>query len=303
MALTRATRQRSQVFQATRSSAAGVETKGQFALNDKWVWGWDGVLLSDYYFMSDYRLGLYRDPMGSFLTLPTEAISQLYLTGVGNRSYFDARTIYYLSFSGNQDQVPVVAPVIDYSNVINQNILGGEFSYKTNFTSLTRDTAAFDPTNAAALANGTCAPTSADTAVNITRANCLLRGMPGTYTRLTGEGRLAAGRSRIPGAKSGRRSRACGLTRSTRRLPTSRAFTNFLPTGETQALRVMPTVGLEYRYPLHQRAALGLHHGRADRAGHHPSERARCRQAPERRRPKPGIRHQQSVQRRQVLRL
>ena len=26
-----------------RQFRGGVETKGQFALNDKWVWGWDGV--------------------------------------------------------------------------------------------------------------------------------------------------------------------------------------------------------------------------------------------------------------------
>lgn len=226
----------------------GVETKGQFALNDKWVWGWDGVLLSDYYFMSDYRLGMYRDPLGSFLNLPTEAVSQLYLTGVGNRSYFDARTIYYLSFSGNQDQVPVVAPVIDYSNVLNQNVLGGEFSYKTNFTSLTRDTAAFDPTTASALANGTCLPTSADPAANITRANCLLRGMPGTYTRLTGEADWRRsftddwGEIWTPFASV----RADAIDASVTNQP---GVSNFLPTGETQAMRVMPTVGLEYRYP------------------------------------------------------
>ncbi|HAR15995.1 MAG TPA: LPS-assembly protein LptD, partial [Bradyrhizobium sp.] len=131
----------------------GVDTKGQFALNDKWVWGWDGVLLSDYFFMSDYRLAQYKDPFGSFLSLPTEAISQLYLTGVGNRSFFDARAIYYLSYSGNQNQVPVVAPVIDYNNVINQNILGGEFSYKTNFVNLTRETAVFDPITTTANTN------------------------------------------------------------------------------------------------------------------------------------------------------
>lgn len=226
----------------------GVETKGQFALSDKWVWGWDGVLLSDYYFMSDYRLAQYRDPLGSFLTLPTEATSQLYLTGVGNRSYFDARTIYYLSFSGNQDQVPVVAPVIDYSNVINHNILGGEFSYKTNFTSLTRDTAAFDPTTAAAFANGTCLPTSADPAANIARPNCLLRGMPGTYTRLTGEADWRRsftddwGEIWTPFASV----RADAIDASVTNQP---GVSNFLPTGETQALRVMPTVGLEYRYP------------------------------------------------------
>ena len=82
-------------------------------------------------FVGLHGLSQYKDPMGSFLTLPTEAISQLYLTGVGNRSYFDARAIYYLSFSGLQNQVPVVAPVIDYSNVINHSVLGGEVSYKT----------------------------------------------------------------------------------------------------------------------------------------------------------------------------
>src|SRR5262249_713911 len=36
-----------------RQFRGGVDTKGQFAINDKWVWGWDGVLLSDYYFFSD----------------------------------------------------------------------------------------------------------------------------------------------------------------------------------------------------------------------------------------------------------
>src|SRR5581483_6954480 len=111
---------------------------------------------SDYYFMSDYRLAQYKDPLGSFLNLPTEAISQLYLTGVGNRSFFDARAIYYLSFSGNQDKMPVIHPVIDYNNVINANILGGELSYQTNFTSLTRSTAAFDPITTVANTNGLC---------------------------------------------------------------------------------------------------------------------------------------------------
>ena len=145
-----------------RQFRGGVDTKGQFAINDKWVWGWDGVLLSDYYFFSDYRLAQYKDPLGSFLSLPTEAISQLYLTGVGSRSYFDARTIYYLSFSGSQDKVPVIHPVIDYSNVINRPILGGEVSYKTNFTSLSRTTAAFDPITTLANTNGLCLTASAD---------------------------------------------------------------------------------------------------------------------------------------------
>ena len=58
-----------------RQFRGGVETKGQFALNDKWVWGWDGVALSDYMIMSDYSLSLYKDPLAAFLALPTEAVS------------------------------------------------------------------------------------------------------------------------------------------------------------------------------------------------------------------------------------
>jgi LPS-assembly protein len=230
-----------------RQFRGGVETKGQFALSDKWVWGWDGVLLSDYYFMSDYRLSQYKDLYGSFLSLPTEAISQLYLTGVGNRSYFDARTIYYLSFSGFQQQVPVIHPVVDYSNVLNSPIFGGEVSYKTNFTSLTRNDAAFDPITTVANTSSLCTTASADPMARLP-TQCLLRGMPGTYTRLTAEAQWrrsftdSAGEIWTPFASI----RADAIDASISNQP---GVSNFLPVGNTQALRVMPTVGLEYRYP------------------------------------------------------
>jgi LPS-assembly protein len=230
-----------------RTFRGGIDTKGQFALNDKWVWGWDGVLLTDYYFFSDYRLAQYKDPLGSFLSLPTEAISQLYLTGVGNRSFFDVRTIYYLSYSGNQSQVPVIHPVLDYSNVLNSPIFGGEFSYKTNFTSLTRDTAAFDPITTLANTSGLCLTASADPMARLP-TQCLLRGMPGTYTRLTAEAQWrrsftdSAGEIWTPFAIV----RADAIDASISNQP---GVSNFLPVGDTQALRVMPTVGLEYRYP------------------------------------------------------
>jgi LPS-assembly protein len=230
-----------------RQFRGGIDTKGQFALNDKWVWGWDGVLLTDYYFFSDYRLAQYKDPLGSFLSLPTEAISQLYLTGVGNRSYFDARTIYYLSYSGFQQQVPVIHPVVDYSNVLNNPIFGGEFSYKTNFTSLTRNDAAFDPITTVANTNSLCMTASADPMARLP-TQCLLRGIPGTYTRLTAEAQWrrsftdSAGEIWTPFASV----RADAIDASISNQP---GVSNFLPVGDTQALRVMPTVGLEYRYP------------------------------------------------------
>ena len=55
------------------------------------------MALTDKTFLQDYnpRLSRYTatDP---FLTGTSEGISQLYLTGKGNRSYFDVRSIYYL---------------------------------------------------------------------------------------------------------------------------------------------------------------------------------------------------------------
>ncbi|OMI03091.1 organic solvent tolerance protein [Bradyrhizobium brasilense] len=230
-----------------RQFRGGIETKGQFALNDKWTWGWDGVLLSDYYFMSDYRLAQYKDPFGSFLSLPTEAISQLYLTGVGNRSFFDARAIYYLSYSGNQNQVPVVAPVIDYNNVINSPIFGGEFSYKVNFTNLTRETAVFDPITTTANTNGLCLTTSADPMAR-TPSQCLLRGVPGTYTRLTAEAQWRKSYTdplgQIWTPFVGVRADAINAD-----ISNQPGVSNFLPVGDTQTVRLMPTVGFEYRYP------------------------------------------------------
>ncbi|MBV9530696.1 MAG: LPS-assembly protein LptD [Bradyrhizobium sp.] len=230
-----------------RQFRGGIETKGQFAINDKWVWGWEGVVLSDFYFMQDYRLSQYRDPMNSFLNLPTEAISQLYLTGVGERSFFDLRSIYYLSFSGNQGQVPIVYPVLDYSNVFNYPILGGEVSYKTNFVNLTRDDAVFDPITTLANTFGLCTLTSADPLAR-TPTQCLLRGFPGTYTRFTAEAQWRrsftdpAGEIWTPFAIV----RADAINSDVSNQP---GVANFLPVGDTEALRVMPTVGLEYRYP------------------------------------------------------
>jgi LPS-assembly protein len=230
-----------------RQFRGGIDTKGQFAINDKWVWGWEGVLLSDYAFFTDYRLAQYRDPLNSFMSLPTEAISQLYLTGVGNRSFFDARAIYYLSFSGNQSQVPVIHPVIDYNNVINHQIFGGELSYTTNFTSLTRSTAAFDPITTIANTAGLCLNTSADPLAR-TPSQCLLRGMPGTYTRATAEVQWrksytdSIGQIWTPFAIM----RVDAIDASISNQP---GVSNFLPVGDTTALRAMPAIGMEYRYP------------------------------------------------------
>jgi LPS-assembly protein len=232
-----------------RDWRGGVDTKGQFALNDKWVWGWDAVAVSDKTFFFDYKLGPYRNALGSLLLVPDTGLSQIYLTGVGNRSYFDARVMHFLGYSAAdvQRQLPVVHPVIDYSNVLNRNLLGGEFSYKANFTSLSRDQASFDPITVIASNNGWCMPTSADPLAR-TPSQCLLRGIAGNYTRLSGEVQWRRsftdpiGQIFTPFASL----RADLISAEIDNQP---GVANFVPTGATNTARLMPTVGVEYRYP------------------------------------------------------
>jgi LPS-assembly protein len=232
-----------------RDDRGSVESSGQFALNKQWIWGWDAVLLSDKTFFQDYGLGPFRSPVNVFTNTPTEGISQLYLTGVGNRSFFDVRSMYYLGYSEAdvQQQIPVVAPVLDYSNVFDRQILGGEVSYKVNFTSLTRGQADFEPISANAYNNGLCTNTSADPAAR-TPANCLLRGIPGTYSRLSGEMQWRRsitdplGQIWTPFAKM-------RVDLADASVNTQPGVANYITSGNNDISRVMPTVGLEYRYP------------------------------------------------------
>src|SRR5260370_15137833 len=125
--------------------------------------------------------------------------------------------------------------------------MGGKFSKKPNYTSLTRSTAAFDPITTLANTNSLCVTASADPLARLP-SQCLLRGIPGTYTRLTAEAQWRrsftdpAGEIWTPFASV----RADAIDASISNQP---GGSNFLPVGDTQALRLMPTVGLEYRYP------------------------------------------------------
>ncbi len=232
-----------------RDLRGAIETKGQFSLNERWFWGWDGTVVSDKTFFQDYSVGPFRNLLATFANPTLEATSDLYLTGVGNRSFFDARTIYYygLSASDNQNEIPVIHPVIDYSNVMNRNLLGGELSYKGNFTSLTRQSASFDAISNVAVLNGWCMPTSADPTVK-TPANCLLRGVPGTYTRLSVEADWR--RSFIdPYGQIWTPFASLRADLANVDIANQPGVSNFLKPGNSTLGTVMPTVGLEYKYP------------------------------------------------------
>lgn len=233
-----------------RDWRGAVESNGQFALNQKWVWGWDALLISDKTFYQDYRLKSFTNRSNDpFLGNQMEGVSQVYLTGRGNRSYFDARAIHYYGFSefDDQNQLPIVHPVIDYNYIVGQPVLGGELGFKFNLTSLSRKTASFDPITAFAVDSNACGLATADPAVKNTQ-NCLLRGAPGSYTRLSAEANWRKSFTdplgQIFTPFFSLRADVASVN-----LSNQPGVANFIETSDTALFRGMPVVGLEYRYP------------------------------------------------------
>jgi LPS-assembly protein len=232
-----------------RDWRGSVETDGQFALTDRWVWGWDGLLVSDQTYLQNYNPSLSRyhitDP---FLSGADAGISQAYIAGKGNRSYFDARSMYFYGFSASdvQQQIPVVHPVIDYMYTVDHPVMGGELGFNTNFTSLTRSQAEFDAITQTALNNSFCANT-ADPAVRTT-SNCVMRGIPGSYNRFSAEMQWR----RQFTDSYGQVFTPFALVRAdvaNVHVNNDQGVSNFLNPGDSNLVRGMPAVGLEYRYP------------------------------------------------------
>jgi LPS-assembly protein len=227
-----------------------LETKGQFKLSDEWVWGWESTVLSDINFLQDYGLQKNLQVSNPLEPIPDYALSQAYISGRGERSYFDARALYFygLSTADTQGQIPVVHPVIDDDYVFKNPILGGEVEIRSNFTSLSRSNANFDPISQAALLGNLCTPTTADIAL-VNSTNCLLRGVPGQYNRFSSEASWKRtiidplGEVFTPFLKI--RADAADI-----RVDDQPGVSNYINVGQSDVGRVMPTAGLEYRYPL-----------------------------------------------------
>ncbi len=240
----------------TQTFRGTVLTAGQFDITNQWVWGWTGVLVSDPTFINDYGLGRFNganlDPFRTGTSESAEGISQLYLVGRGERSYFDLRTIYYTGYSelDQQSQLPLVAPVLDYSNVLPHQVLGGELSYKVNLTSLSRQQASYDPISQAAVRNGICANGVAETAdpALLNKSNCLLRGIPGVYTRASAE----VDWRRTIVTDNGQMITPFFQVRgdiASVDVANQAGVSNYIPVGNSELARVMPVAGVEYRYP------------------------------------------------------
>ena len=240
----------------TQNFRGTVLTAGQLKITDQWVWGWTGVLITDPTFISDYGLSRFNgtnvDPFKTGTSQSSEGISQLYLAGRGETSYFDIRSIYYTGYSAldQQSQLPVIHPVLDYSKVLPQQVMGGELSYKVNLTSLSRQDASYDPISQSAINNGICANGVAETAdpALVNKSNCLLRGTPGVYTRASAEmdwrrtvvtdnGQMITPFLQLRGDVA------------SVDVDNQPGVANYIAPGESELARVMPVAGVEYHYP------------------------------------------------------
>jgi LPS-assembly protein len=220
-----------------------------FNITNKWVWGWDVIAPRDRFYFQDYALAMPKQAADLLRSTPSEGISDLFISGRGDRSYFDARTMYFYGFSpvDSQGRIPVIHPVVDHNYIFANPIYGGELGVRTNLTSLSRSDPSMDPISQVAFNTGACAPTTLNPAVK-NPANCLLRGVPGTYTRFSSEAHWrrtitdSYGQVFTPFASL----RADVAMVSVR---DGVGVSNFIPVGDSELVRVMPTVGVEYRYP------------------------------------------------------
>ena len=251
-----------------------IETAGKFYINEKWKYGWDISLLSDKWFLANYKVrsdSLSAVGSGTF----KESTSTVYLTGQGDRSFFDARGYYFrvLSSYDWQKLQPVVHPVIDYDRrFTGPQPLGGEIGLTANLTSISREQTDFRSLFDAAgnpgrflfpIIDGKGATQYLyDTCAFYEKGKCLVRGVAGNYTRLSAElswrrqfvdqfGQVFTpfASARVDGAFT--------------QLHEAGRFNQFLPnfveTDGTFTGRVMPTVGATYRYPFVATTDYGTH--------------------------------------------
>ncbi|WP_434721919.1 LPS-assembly protein LptD [Mesorhizobium sp. RIZ17] len=113
-------------------------TKGQFAINERWNFGWDVLLQTDKDFSRTYNIEGYNDLVHQ---------SSIYLTGLSDRNYFDVRA---MRFEVQEDTLssdptaraakqPWVLPSLDYAYIPDTSVAGGQLSFNVNARVISRN--------------------------------------------------------------------------------------------------------------------------------------------------------------------
>ncbi|MDH6229951.1 LPS-assembly protein [Mesorhizobium soli] len=108
-----------------------IGSRGNFDINPRWAFGWDILAQTDKNFAYTYKIDSYSK---------FDYLSQVYLTGLNDRNYFDLRgmkfqvqedLLYYDPLARN-DKQPWVLPSFDYYYTPDEPVAGGEFNFKAN---------------------------------------------------------------------------------------------------------------------------------------------------------------------------
>ena len=260
-----------------RSLRGDINTKGDFTVDPYFKFGWNITALSDKYYLYDYAVPSSTISANYF----SESISTIYLTGQGDRSFFDLRGFYIQGLSSHdiQAQQPIAHPVLDYNRTIDVDPaktrgIGGQVEVDFNLTSLSAQSAAYQSVGPRTLdsAYGLYDVCNTYLPGRTSGTSCLLRGIGGDYTRATGQVTYqrkfidTLGEVWTPFAFARVNAETLNLnTTNTYSFSqygnytsySNASQTNFLPGGSGSTANVIPGIGVEYRYPFFYRSALG----------------------------------------------
>jgi LPS-assembly protein len=261
-----------------RQWRGALQTRGEFAPNDRWRAGWDITALSDRFFLQDYKQYNYLLQNYFF----REASSTIFLTGQGPRSFFDMRGYYFQVLSPNdvQAQQPVVHPVTDYNRVFDIDPartagIGGQVEIDANVTSTSANVANYESINPRTLDSvyglyNVCQLYQRSTIP--ANSQCLLRGVGGNYEHATLSGAwkrkvidpvggvwTSFAFARFVGSYLDYDRQGLFPIYNNSWQPIPNYAQGFFFDGQDQRFRgqALPGVGAEWRYPLLARSPLG----------------------------------------------
>lgn len=112
-----------------------IGSKGAFTINPRWSFGWDVMAQSDRNFSKTYSIEGYSS---------TTEVSEIYLTGLDDRNYFDLRAFRFhkqvdSESSKLQDQQPWVLPSFDYTRTLDRSVAGGQLRFDVNGQGIYRE--------------------------------------------------------------------------------------------------------------------------------------------------------------------
>ncbi|TPL65883.1 LPS-assembly protein LptD [Mesorhizobium sp. B2-3-15] len=113
-------------------------TQGQFAINERWNFGWDVLLQTDKNFSNTYNIAKYNSYVHQ---------SSVYLTGLNDRNYFDVRAMHFEvqedtpndNAAARSGQQPWVLPSLDYAYIPDTSVAGGQLSLNVNTRVIRRE--------------------------------------------------------------------------------------------------------------------------------------------------------------------